>query len=146
MIRFRCDQCDCLLETDLKAGAVETCPECKLQLLVPQPQKASYVLWTEQLHEGKDKRGKGDLPYAQIYRSLRAKSVTIRLLGWFFAALSIILLICSDGDVPMSYFIPMVAACGVLLVGGVLLVAVAHLLTGICLIATQPERKPEPAV
>jgi len=174
MVRFRCEQCDSLLESDLAPGSVERCPECKLQLVVPEPRKARYVLWTDERQEIKQdaapaepaeptplrvpkfipKTGPEAVPPPSpvgarelAYRKLRAKSLSIRLLGWVFAALSVLLLLtCTGRDIPTTQFLPMLAACGVLLVGGVLLVAVAHLLVGICLIAMDPDREARPAM
>jgi len=61
--------------------------------------------------------------------------------------LSVLLLFsCTRVNVTTTQFLPMLAVCGVLLVGGVLLVAVAHQLIGICLIAMDPDREARPAM
>jgi hypothetical protein len=53
-------------------------------------------------------------------------------MGWFFAALSLVLLCpCSRSDVPCNQFFAVLSVCGMLLVGGLLLVAAGHLLAGI---------------
>ena len=73
---------------------------------------------------------------SEAFRMLETRSLSIRAIGWLFVTLSVLLFITyTRRDVPTDQFFPMVAACGVLLVGGVLLVAVAHLLVGLRLMA-----------
>jgi hypothetical protein len=153
MIRFRCEQCDALLETDSPPGALESCVECGLQILVPDPKAPRILPWNEYWKQGQRNPDPALQPQQpgcpprvpphvvrllpcptreEAYRKLHARSLSIRIMGWVFAALSLVLLCpCSRSDVPCIQFFTMLSVCGVLLVGGLLLVAVGHLLAGI---------------
>jgi hypothetical protein len=153
MIRFRCEQCDSLLETDSPPGAVESCVDCGLQILVPEPRAPRILPWKEYWRQGRKEQDDAARAQERVqappvpphvvrlvpcpareeaYRKLHARSLSIRVMGWVFAALALALLCpCCRSDVPCSQFFAMLSVCGMLLVGGLLLVAAGHLLAGI---------------
>jgi rRNA maturation protein Nop10 len=56
MLRFRCPQCDEMLETDRAPGSPEKCPACGRQVVVPEPKPSRLARWREERRAKREAR------------------------------------------------------------------------------------------